>query len=405
MRRSFAAAVPLLAALLLAACQTPSRRTPPPDEAPATVITVPTPSSKPAKRKPRPPSATADAAPDSKTTPTPPADTLTGEEVFARLVARLETPTCGGGASAEFWRKRYAGHPDRFAERLAAILPLLAYVTLEVERADLPGEFALIPIVESWYRPDALGAGGPAGMWQMVADTARGNGIAIVLGYDGRLSPLQSTEAALAHLADLLERFGDWRLAAMAYNAGEQRVRRIVARDGSAASGDRRRPAGLAGVTYEYISKLKALSCLLAEPERHRLRLPGNAVVPRLEALDVPLRVHRLDTVAASLHLPPGELRHINAGHRHGIIATGAPRRILVPAATRPHWPSLADLVEAPPPMPKSPSQTTHTVVSGDSLWSIARRHGLKLDDLMRWNGLNAGSVLRPGQVLRLAPP
>ncbi|MBB5015268.1 transglycosylase SLT domain-containing protein [Rehaibacterium terrae] len=404
MMRAFAAAVPLLAALLLAACQTPPRRTPAPAEGPATVA-APAPSSKPAKRKPRQPATVADDAPHATAAPAPPADTLTGDEVFTRLIARLETPACGGGASAEFWRKRYAGHPDRFAERLTAILPLLAYVTLEVERADLPGEFALIPIVESWYRPDALGAGGPAGMWQMVAGTARGNGIVIVPGYDGRLSPLQSTEAALAHLADLLERFGNWRLAAMAYNAGEQRVQRIVARDDSAASGDRRRPAGLAGTTYEYISKLKALSCLLAEPERHRLRLPGSAVVPRLEAIDVPPRVHRLDSVAASLDLPPGELRHFNAGHRHGIIAADAPRRILVPAATRPHWPSLADLVEAPPPAPKSPSQTTHTVVSGDSLWSIARRHGLKLDELMRWNGLTASSVLRPGQVLRLTPP
>lgn len=45
-----------------------------------------------------------------------------------------------------------------------------------------------------------------------------------------------------------------------------------------------------------------------------------------------------------------------------------------------------------------------YRVRSGDSLWTIARRFRLSLDDLMHWNELSAGSILRPGQLLRLAP-
>lgn len=390
----------LLAALLLAACQAPVRTTPPPvpDDAAAPGVSP----AKPAPKKPRKPA----AAPEARHAAMPDAlpDMLDSDEVFSRLVARFEAPACGGGASAEAWRKRYAGHPQRFAERIAGILPLLAYVTLEVERADLPGEFALIPIVESWYRPEAIGAGGPAGMWQMMAGTARGNGITIVPGYDGRFSPLQSTQAALSHLADMHQRFGDWRLAAMGYNAGEYRVKRMMARDDSAASGDRRRPDGLSGTTYAYISKLKALACLLAEPDRHRLQLPSGVSVERLEVLDVPAGIHRLDTVAEALALPAERLRHHNAGHRQGVIAHGAPRSVLVPAASRHRWSALAGLSDTPPPAVKPSPGTTHTVASGENLWTIARRHGIRLDELMRWNGLNANSVLRPGQRLRLTP-
>jgi membrane-bound lytic murein transglycosylase D len=41
-----------------------------------------------------------------------------------------------------------------------------------------------------------------------------------------------------------------------------------------------------------------------------------------------------------------------------------------------------------------------YTVRRGDSLWTIARRHGVSVRDLMQWNGLGEGSILRPGQEL-----
>ncbi|MDH3285481.1 MAG: LysM peptidoglycan-binding domain-containing protein, partial [Acidobacteriota bacterium] len=47
--------------------------------------------------------------------------------------------------------------------------------------------------------------------------------------------------------------------------------------------------------------------------------------------------------------------------------------------------------------------QGVHVVRSGDSLWKIARTHGVSLDSLMRANGLSKRSVLKPGQ--RLAIP
>lgn len=45
----------------------------------------------------------------------------------------------------------------------------------------------------------------------------------------------------------------------------------------------------------------------------------------------------------------------------------------------------------------------TITVQQGDSLWNIARAHGMKVDDLKRINGLNSDR-LQPGQALQLIP-
>lgn len=43
----------------------------------------------------------------------------------------------------------------------------------------------------------------------------------------------------------------------------------------------------------------------------------------------------------------------------------------------------------------------THRVARGDTLWSIARRHGTSVDDLKRANGLRSNQIL-PGQVLQV---
>jgi membrane-bound lytic murein transglycosylase D len=50
---------------------------------------------------------------------------------------------------------------------------------------------------------------------------------------------------------------------------------------------------------------------------------------------------------------------------------------------------------------PTAESMTTHTVVQGDSLYAIARRYGMKVDELMAINGLDS-HALKLGQILRL---
>lgn len=45
-----------------------------------------------------------------------------------------------------------------------------------------------------------------------------------------------------------------------------------------------------------------------------------------------------------------------------------------------------------------------YTVRPGDTLYSIAFRHGIDHRDLARWNGLGDGSLIYPGTVLRLVP-
>ena len=52
----------------------------------------------------------------------------------------------------------------------------------------------------------------------------------------------------------------------------------------------------------------------------------------------------------------------------------------------------------------QAPSDSTYTVQSGDTLYSIAQRFGVSVEALQRWNALE-GTALQVGQTLRVRPP
>ena len=388
--------------LLVAACQAPVRpdRDDPPE--PATEVSV----------TPQPVAPPIDAVP----APEPPAapDPIdTGAEVFDRMSARFSSPICVKGEKNRAWRRRYAGHPASFARHVEGILPLMAYVLEEVERKDLPGEFVLIPIVESWYRPAAIGPGGPAGMWQMIASTARNHGITIRDGYDGRLSPVDSTEAALSYLQTVSAMFdAEWRATAMGYNAGEYRVVRAFAANGDRrVSGEHRLPRGLSNVSYDYVAKLHALACLFARPDKHGLTLPREARFLPLVRLELPAGIAHLDQAAAALGTDAAKLRALNPAYRQGRVPASGPRFVLAPTTSLTALALTQGGLAAPSTAtPVAPSHDAagggraHRVAPGDTLSRIAERYGVPLAELFRINGLSGRSILRPGQTIRLEP-
>jgi LysM repeat protein len=171
-------------------------------------------------------------------------------------------------------------------------------------------------------------------MWQMIGSTARNHGIHIREGYDGRLSPVESTRAALSYLKVLQSMFGDWQAIVMAYNAGEGRMQHALRRAGSrVTSAADRRPHGLSNITYDYVAKLQALSCLVSQPHRFGLRLPVDTRFEPLVPMLLDPGVQSLDTFARESGRDPAELRRLNPGFRNGRVVPGVPRLVLAPPA------------------------------------------------------------------------
>jgi membrane-bound lytic murein transglycosylase D len=271
----------------------------------------------------------------SDITLTSPWRTRSGRDVYESFRAGLADPQCPGGSSAR-WRQHFANAPRRMASESDDVLPLFGYVVDAVREANLPTEYALIPFVESGYKPGARSKGGPAGLWQFIALTARNHDVPVRGGYDGRLSPVDSTRAAVRYLKTLHGMFaGDWRLAVMAYNAGEYRVLGALRRSGQNARNAKPETlAGLSPITHAYVQKLRALSCLLEQADdRDEWLRALDRPIAALQARELPAGVATLEAWAKAEGLDAAQLRRMNPAFEGGRIARGgAPLRVLAPA-------------------------------------------------------------------------
>ncbi len=340
------------ATLLLAACQPPGNTR---GEGPVSVP-VPLPEGRPLVITDLPPEDRGPLTGPSNAPLPPEADVLTSGQVLDRLRARLSQPACIVGPNNTRWRHKYAGYPQHFADQIQAILPRMLVVMDALEAHHLPAEFATVPIVESWYRLDVRSFAGAVGMWQFLAQTARNNGAVVSDDYDGRLLMLDSTDAAMSYLGMLDGMFHDWRLVGMAYNSGEYRLAKTMspeelAERGSGAIVRYRRPGGLAWATYEYVSKMRALICLLDQPARQNIPLDPTVPVIHWVRYTVPPGIDDLDDLAQRLGTDAEALKSFN-GYRRSRIPADAPRVLYVPGSTRARWAEVASAAAMLPAAP-----------------------------------------------------
>lgn len=88
----------------------------------------------------------------------------------------------------------------------------------------MPKDLVYLAMIESEFNPNAKSPVKALGLWQFMSGTARQFGLTVRGKVDERRDPERATDAAVAYLASLHDRFGSWYLAAAAYNSGEGTV-------------------------------------------------------------------------------------------------------------------------------------------------------------------------------------
>jgi membrane-bound lytic murein transglycosylase D len=223
--------------------------------------------------------------------------------------------------------------------------------------------------------------------------------------YDGRLDPVAATGAVMKLLTRYYDTWHDWRLAGMAYNTGEYRLRAILKKHGKPPAKPVIPKLPVGRITRQHLTRVLAIACIIRDPHRFHVTLPRLAPQRRLEVVQLKAPIS-FTQVAKVSGVSRGWLRRVNAGYRRARVTAGTPMQLLLPApAARALRGAIAsgDINDASGPASPA-SQGSYTVVRGDSLSRIAQRFHVSVAELRRWNQLK-NSLLHPGQVLHLAPP
>jgi membrane-bound lytic murein transglycosylase D len=289
-------------------------------------------------------------------------------------------------------RSRHFAHVQQHAERY------LYHVIEQIEKRGLPGEVALIPMVESGYVPTARSPSGAAGIWQFIASTGRRFGLHEDSWYDGRRDVQASTRAALDYLERLHRTFdGDWLLALAAYNAGPGTVLQAIKRNRSAGKPTDFWSLQLPAETRLYVPRILAIGRLVQEPEAYGLALRPLPNRPYFTAIEVHSQID-LAQAAKLASASPRELEHLNPGLKRGVTPPKGPHSLLVPvehaSALRRKLASLALSKNR-----GASGKSRYRVRRGDTLGEIAQNHGTTVAELQRANRLR-GTTIRVGQTL-----
>ncbi|WP_227319091.1 murein transglycosylase D [Cedecea davisae] len=285
--------------------------------------------------------------------------------------------------------------------------PYMYWIAGQVKKRNMPMELVLLPIVESAFDPHATSSANAAGIWQIIPSTGRNYGLKQTKAYDARRDVVASTTAALDMMQRLNKMFdGDWLLTVAAYNSGEGRVLNAIKANKSRGKPTDFWSLALPRETKVYVPKMLALSDILKNSQRYGVRLPTTDESRALARVEVNNPVE-LTQVAEMAGMSLTNLKTFNAGVKSSTVGKSGPQYVMVPkkhAAQLRSSLASGEIADVQPTLvadnrSSAGGNKSYKVRSGDTLSSIASRLGVDSKDLQSWNKLR-GTHLKVGQTL-----
>jgi len=284
----------------------------------------------------------------------------------------------------------------RWLERSTRYLPLMQ----EIFAAEgLPLDLVYLALVESGFNNRAYSWAHAAGPWQFISSTGRLYGMQSDWWYDERRDFEKATRAAARFLKDLHGRFdGDWYLAVASYNAGPGKIRRAINMYNSRDFWEISRHSYLKTETKHYVPKLLATLLIAKQPEKYGFVDLKYQEPLLFDTVEVPTTTD-LEIVAKFCDISYDEIKNLNPELSRWCTPPGVKNYVLrVPAGKKAQFDQQYSLL----PAAERANYQRHRVRSGDTLLALAKKYGIRVNDIVAMNSIRNPRALRIGADLVL---
>ena len=271
---------------------------------------------------------------------------------------------------------------DKFNEYLNKSYYFIYYVVQELEAADLPIELALIPFIESNYDPFSISTSGAVGLWQFMPKTGRLFNLEKSWWNEDRHDPFRSTHAAIGYFKYLFERFdNDIYLALAAYNAGPTYLDKQIRKNKRRGLETDFWSLNLSRQVTNYIPKYIAIREVIFKAEQYGILLPQIPLESVVKKVEIPGQVEIL-TLSDYLNIKPELIYKLNAGYTKWASAPKDKSIFYIPIEKG----EMLDIPESPFENVNQINWISHIVVSGDSLWKLAAKYDTEVNIIKEIN-------------------
>ena len=133
-----------------------------------------------------------------------------------------------------------------------------------LEKNGIPDDFKYLAVIESGLQ-NVTSPAGAKGFWQIMSSTAKENGLEVNSNVDERYHLEKATQVACDYLNAAKERFGNWTMAAAAYNAGNAGMSRRI----NDQKVDNYYDLLLVSETSRYLPRIVAVKEILSNPNKY----------------------------------------------------------------------------------------------------------------------------------------
>ena len=286
-------------------------------------------------------------------------------------------------------------------EKINYYLPLFEE---HLQNNQIPTEIKYLPIIESRLDPTAVSKFGATGLWQFMFYTALENGLKMNSYVDERMDPLKSTVAATKYLQKLYKIHSDWNLVLASYNAGPRTISRAKKQSGGLTNYWNIRPF-LPRETANYIPSFIATMYILEYSYEHGIDLAtSKRPISKTEKVLIKEKF-AFDHLSKFLNYPIDSIKILNPSYIHEIIpgqnvnSVRLPINIagkLIQNEDEFYMFSKAEFNKSEKPLPdfySIDSKIIYKVKYGEFLGKIARKFGVKVSDIKRWNNLKNDNI------------